>query len=135
MQDWTKYLREPAGLYLNDDEGYLFDDGQNAALGAITNTSRTIAADKGFWAYNVFAYGEPHIVFHFSDVTDENGQPFDNQVTGNDDAYLTVTRFVDSVTGNPVEFEGGYIYRIDDLVFKTSDLGETPKRTKKEMYT
>ncbi|MCD7969624.1 MAG: hypothetical protein LUF87_04650 [Alistipes sp.] len=152
IPSYQSYDRRSAGQYKSADRFYLYDDGfdgtSSFGLGSAVSTPIgnpavnyiSIGPDKEAWAYNVFALGEPHLVFHLSNVVLSNGMDYDNQdplAYDPQDAYLTLTRFVRRDNGAQVTLEGGHVYRITNLVFTDSDLSDTPEppiNDKKDVY-
>ncbi len=83
------------------------------------------------WSYNFFPVANttsPHIVFHLTGVKVEDKTSIGTitYFNGTGEAYLVATKFRNKVGNGLVNFEGGWIYRLEDVVFNYNDLGEEP---------
>ncbi|MCD8042809.1 MAG: hypothetical protein LUH10_07060 [Tannerellaceae bacterium] len=142
--DGQSRQKPAAGKYEMNDYGYLFDDGidDNGNMIFIGSSSTSgIIKPTGTWAYNIFATANatPHIVFHFLDVTindgTQNGILFENTKTGVDgEAYLTITGYtaLSNDLSGFVNIEGGNIYKMESVEFNENDLGEVPEVNEKK---
>lgn len=135
--DYTKYLREELnGEYKTEWFSYLFDDGGYSGgsalpLGASDGVGAVKPSTDGSktWAYNFLAEpsANPHIILHLTDVK-ESGTLRPNAITGKaGEAYLTVNRFLDKITGAIAPILVGKVYKINDIKFDVTDLTDVPE--------
>jgi hypothetical protein len=131
QSELDKYVAGESG-YTAD--GILYDELDGASDGTVFELD-----DSKVFAYNLLPRSSveenpyfPHLVIKIEDVilADGNGTEYNN---GTDPWFITITSVLDANTQQPVEFEAGNVYSIDNLPFERGDLSPVPEPGNKKV--